>query len=307
MSEGCSKTSRRRFASRLDGFLHDSRAVMTSVRSQSVPLLESFQIGLPVRLIGTPRAELMTCEAEEPIADVVARNRETKFDFLPVVEPANTTRTPIIGLFEAARFMHAQPPSGLVHEAMHPLSEPYLVGADSSIIEFIRRADVLPCRLIVSGDEISGLVCLYDIQKLPARAALFAMVTSLEMAMTELIRAEFPEQKQWLALVKPKRKKKLDDEIAKAQAADAFVDALLMTQFCDKATILRNLSISTSRRKLSSDMNQIERLRNSLAHANEYATTRDQAGSVCHTVRLIDQWLAILAAPMAQIEENMQN
>lgn len=270
------------------------KAVMTCARSQSHPLLEDFQSGLPVRLIGTPRAQLMTCGAGEPIAAAVERNREKKFEFLPVIDSADAARSPIVGLFEVARFMDGEPSPGLVREAMHPLSEPYLVGADSSIIEFIRRADELPCRLVVSGDEISGLACLYDIQKLPARAALFAMVTSLEMAMTELIRAEFPEQKQWLALVKPKRKKKLDDEIAKVQAADAFVDALLMTQFCDKATILRKVSLPVSNKRLRYDMEQIQKLRDALAHANEYATTRDQAGSVCHTVRLIDEWLEIL-------------
>jgi len=271
----------------------------TQVQSNS--LLEGFQAGLPVRLIATLRNELMTCDAAESVAAVVERNRNPKFDFLPVTGKEGSGRPPIIGLLEVAPFMAGKSPLGSVRESMHHLSEPYLVGADSSTIDFVRHADELPFRLLVSGDEISGLVCLYDIQKLPARAAIFAMVTSLEMKMSDVIRKEFPEKEQWLPLLSEQRREKVVREMAKAQEAGAFVDALLMTQFGDKATILRKISLPASNGKLRDDMERIQKLRDSLAHANEYATTRDQARKVCATVRLVDEWLRMLGSSTAQI------
>lgn len=265
---------------------------------KSNPLLESFQTGLPVRLIGTPRTQLTTCEAAEPVAVVVERNRDSNYDFLPVTGQEKSGRPSIIGLLGVAPFMAGEIPPGSVRESMHHLSEPYLVGADSSIIAFIRRADESPCRLVVSGDEISGLVCLYDIQKLPARAAIFAMVSALETVMAEVVRKEFPEDEQWLALLTEKRRNDLVCRMRMARAADSFVDALLMTEFGDKETILRKVSLPTSNGKLRKEMEQIQNLRNALAHANEYASTREQARRSCETVRLMDQWLEILGALM---------
>ena len=76
--------------------------------------------------------------------------------------------------------MHGAKPLGLVSDVMRPLSEGNLLGADASILTFIRYADHQKCRLIVSGHEISGLVCLSDLQRLPVRAALFGLVTCLK-------------------------------------------------------------------------------------------------------------------------------
>jgi hypothetical protein len=50
----------------------------------------------------------------------------------------------------------------------------------------------------VAGRDISGLVSLFDIQKLPARTALFAIVTQLEIVMTNAIRREFGRDESWL-------------------------------------------------------------------------------------------------------------
>jgi hypothetical protein len=289
----------------------NGKAVPSGNGVMTSQLLESFQAGLPVHLIGTPRNALMTCEAAEPVAAVVERNRNSNFDFLPVTKQKDGGRPSIIGLFEVAPFMGGEVPRGSVLQSMYNLSELYLVGADSSIIDFIRRADQLSCRLIVSGDEISGLASLYDVQKLPARAALFAMVTSLEMRMTEVIRVEFLEEERWLTFLSEKRRNDLAREIAKAQAADTFVDPLLMTQFGDKATILRKARVPTSKGKLRGDMERIRKLRDSLAHANEYGTTREQARLVCGTVRLIDEWMEILgsmagrAAPVVRAKRSM--
>ncbi|WP_287209273.1 hypothetical protein, partial [Mesorhizobium sp.] len=83
------------------------------------------------------------------------------------------------GLFFAERFFDATPPSGKISESVIPLSEETLVGADASILDFIRDADQRPCRLVVSGRQIEGLVSISDMQKLPVRAALFCSRDSI--------------------------------------------------------------------------------------------------------------------------------
>ena len=50
-----------------------------------------------------------------------------------------------------------------------------------------------PCRLVVSGTGIVGLVTLSDLQKLPVRAVLLALLTGLEISMSEAIEQVFSD------------------------------------------------------------------------------------------------------------------
>jgi hypothetical protein len=53
--------------------------------------------------------------------------------------------------------------------------------------------------------------------------------------------------------------------------------------------------------KFEREMNEAQELRDNLAHANEYAATREAAAKVCDTVRNIEHWIAHLSAwPSAQ-------
>jgi hypothetical protein len=166
------------------------------------------------------------------------------------------------------------------------LAEEYLIGADASILDFVIQADTRPCRLVVSGSQIVGLVTLSDLQRLPVRAALFALITGFEMMMTDFIKAKLPDMQAWMSMLKPKRIEKIEQEISIAQAKDAFVDALLYAQFCDKAEIMKHLKpIDISGTALERQLRHFEDLRNSLAHANQYAASPHQAKHVCNLVR----------------------
>jgi CBS domain containing-hemolysin-like protein len=112
---------------------------------------------LTVRAIATKRADFETCAEDEMLSAVVERNRSNQFDFLPVIE---RTTEHIVGLIEIVAFMHGANADQHVSELMHPLSETNLIGADASILAFVRDADRQRCRLVVSRQEISGLVSL---------------------------------------------------------------------------------------------------------------------------------------------------
>jgi hypothetical protein len=220
------------------------------------------------------------------------------FDYFPVVECGDTpSRGRIIGLVEVIPFMHGVEPRGLVRDRMRPLSEENLIGADASLLTFIRNADQQMCRLVVSGPEINGLVSLSDLQQLPVRAALFAMVTHLEITMAQAIRREFNQSEDWIDRLSAPRKGKVRKDAAEAKTQDTFVDTLLYTQFCDKVTIVRKSPhFCWSKTSFDADLGKVQSLRNDLAHANDYAATREAASQVCETVRLMDDWIEKLAS-----------
>ena len=243
---------------------------------------------LTVNLIATARAAFVTCAMNETLAQVIKDNGQNKFDFLPVTEMADGG---IVGLLEITSNRHSATVDRSVGEAMRPLSEENLIGADASILAFVRDTDFRKCRLVVSGSQISGLVTLSDLQRLPVCAALFGLVTHLEILMAEVIRRELKGSGEWLRYLSDGRRRDLRDELEKAEAQDGVVDALLFTQFCDKKSILsKSRNLKTSKRKFDNELGRIQSLRDHLAHANDYAASPEAASKTCETVRLLDKW-----------------
>jgi hypothetical protein len=254
---------------------------------------------LTVQRIATSRAAFETCAAHETLASVIERNRAKAFDFLPVTESAVGAEAPerLIGLIEILPYMHANYPRGLVRDAMLALSEDNLIGADASIIAFVRTADRQRCRLVISGSQISGLVSLSDLQRLPVRVVLFAMITQLETIMTGCIRNEFAGSEDWIERISPERQSKLRERAAAAKRDDGFVEFLLLTEFADKVTIIRRSpEFRWARESFRHDLRRVQMLRNDLAHANDYASTRAAAIKTCETVRLTELWIDRLGA-----------
>jgi hypothetical protein len=113
---------------------------------------DAIQRGLTVSLIATPRDRFETCIKDEGLSKVVERNRHNGFDFLPVVERNNGL---IVGLIEISPFMRANSiPESIVSELMHPLSEEHLLGAESSILTFVRDADRRRFNFVVSHHQV---------------------------------------------------------------------------------------------------------------------------------------------------------
>ena len=249
-------------------------------RTRAGDTFEILHRGLTVGLISTPRDDLKTCSLDDSIADVILHTTEN-YDYLPVTAEGGGR---IVGLFHAVDFTDKS--EGRVREHCRPQSEEHLIGADASILDFVTEADCRPCRLVVSGTGIVGLVTLSDLQKLPVRAALFALVTGLEISMSEAIRRSFRTPCEWLPFLSQGRQEKIQQEIHKSKDGDGFVDDLLFTQFCDKTRILTKLPCFASRKmELRRGLKEIQELRDKLAHANKYATTPDMQRKVCAVVR----------------------
>ena len=56
-----------------------------------------------------------------------------------------------LGLIEIDPFMQGAPTDAHVGAMMRPLSEENLIGADASVLDFVRDANYQKCRLVVSA------------------------------------------------------------------------------------------------------------------------------------------------------------
>ncbi|MCF4098199.1 hypothetical protein [Maritalea mediterranea] len=249
----------------------------------SLDVLQQVQGTLTVSLIMVPRQDLSTCVQDESAAQIKARN-ENQYSFFPVVDRHNR----VLGLYNAERWFEDEAPDLPIADDFVRLSEDIVIGADASIFDFVMQADEHQTNLVVSGNQIAGLVSLSDLQKLPVRAALFALITSLEMAMVVAIQRRWPQLEDWISFLSDGRKDMLLSEIGEAKAHDGFVSEIAFTQFSDKADILRKGKLlAPSSAELRKRFKRIRVLRDSVAHANNYAATPTTAKQVCETVRWI--------------------
>ena len=169
--------------------------------------LGQVQDSLTVDMIMTSRRRLVTCWPNEIVSAVVDANTK-RYSYLPV-EDENEK---ILGIFEAEKWFNREEeaPACTITDVYAPLSERYLIGAKASIVTFISTADDVPVRLVSGSEGIGGLVSISDLQKLPVRAALFTLVTSLEIAMSQRIDKAWKDAPdRWICLLKPNRRLQL--------------------------------------------------------------------------------------------------
>ena len=253
--------------------------------------VEGLRDALPVKLIATPRDELAICFPTESVAAVANRN-VNDFDFFPVATAPLDEAGRIIGLLDLTALKDISTTDALVQDYLTPLSEDNIIGSDANLLTFVSTAHVNRCRLVVSGSKIAGLVTLADLQRLPVRVALFSRVTHLEIIMTDFIERELGKECAWKSRMSAHRLRKLDENIERGKISDTEVEPLLYTQFCDKRNIMATLPVvGAEKQRFRDELIRIEKLRNGLAHANNYAGTVDDAVGVCVTVGAIDKWI----------------
>lgn len=143
-------------------------------------LLSSVEESLTVSLIST--FDPWCCDADDGLKDVVGSEELREFDYVPVKEG-----TEVVGLLH--RTVHdTEDAAGPVRDAMCPLRGDLIISANAGILSYIEGADERPCRLVLRGSRLDGIVTLSDLQKLPARPVIFLLVTHLELLMARWIR-----------------------------------------------------------------------------------------------------------------------
>ena len=239
---------------------------------------------LAIELIQTPREELFTCGPREKAVDVLRRNEagvET-YDYVPVEDGGV-----IVGMFRTRQREVVPEDETIVEALMDDLSSTNLMGGDGAILDYVWEVDEKPVRLVVAGNDIAGLVTWSDLQKLPVRAMLFALVTELEMAMADAIRRRYPTGDRWLDLLPGHTKRKVKQLITTSVEKGSEVDAILYTQFSEKVGLLQEMGYThawdgTGGKEL---FRAISSLRNDITHGRNYAVSRERVADLQDLVR----------------------
>lgn len=265
--------------------LHDA-----GLRTGEAALTDVMASGFPVRLIGTFEG-LVTCQIDEPVATVVARPDAEAFDQLPVVDDGR-----IVGLLRRRAVTTEASAKLQVRDVFDPIDETMLIAADAGILGFLMGAKTSPCRLILDGTRITGLVSKSDLQKLPVRSLLFHIVTHLELAMAAWIRRHFPDDATWLGVLTESRREAVEARYCELAEARLAIDRLTATMFADKrAVILRTAALPMSHNRAKQEFEAIEALRDAVAHIGDYALTQEAADRTIDTVVAARFWIDALA------------
>lgn len=263
-------------------------------------ILGSVECSFPVRLIST--FELHSCDENASLRHVLEDPELKKFDHIPV-----TSDGEIIGLLSREQFEKHEDPiaDGPVGTAMKKLSESVLISADAGILTFIESAQENPCRLVLDRTRVCGIVTISDLQRLAVRPVLFLLVTHVELLMARVIRDHGIAEAEWRTWLKPGRIEEIDEKWGTLSNENLAIDRLTATEFCDKREILRRVvSLGIGRNKLEDQLQAIEWLRNGVAHAGEYAGTRENAAKTIKAASLCREWIGRLSDLVAAKESS---
>lgn len=259
----------------------------------SIAAVEAIESAVTVDLIATFEPQLMCCAKTDAIDRLLVDPDYAQFDYLPV--RANDRIVGLLPLSELRAALIDQP--GLTAEGvMHSLDQSILITSGSSVLRYIEEATASPCRLVIRDTRIAGMVTISDLQKLAVRPALFVLVTHLELLMAAAIRAHFRERpdEDWFAKLGDRRDR-VQQEWQKLRASGLEIDLIAATQFADKRQILAKSGLlQCSRTRAEREFGAIEDLRNGLAHANDYASTKESTHRTMEAVRLARNWIAVL-------------
>jgi CBS domain-containing protein len=254
----------------------------------------TLEASVTVRLIATFEPDLIYCDEDDLVSQIRGSDKYRTFDYLPVKSDGR-----VVGLLSLINLRNnSYACSDLVSEQMKQIDDTILISSDAGILAFIENAEEHPCRLVVSGVKLDGIVTLSDLQKLPVRPLIFFLITHLELLMAAIMRSTFNDDGDWLRLLSPNRCKNIKNDWNTLRKENMDIDRILATQFCDKRdAILKSgfLLPGISREQADKQLKDIEKSRNNIAHAGDIASTQSKALQMIHSVKSAQQWIKYFA------------
>ena len=239
--------------------------------------LQGYAKGFHVSQIATFGLE--TCSPDEDIKEVF--DRLPSFDQIPVKQLDR-----IIGVLER----NGKTQDGLVEQHYKSLDDSILASADEALSAFLLSMEKPPYyRLVVKGTKIDGIVTRSDILKLPVRLYIFALITNLELLMTEIIQQHFSNENEWMNLISEGRRGLINQNYVYFKKSRLDPPKIELSNFCDKYTIIeKKFHLKDGFR---SDMAKIEKnLRNPIAHARSYTENEDNLRDFLELLQKTIHW-----------------
>lgn len=237
--------------------------------------------------------KLRTCRPTATVASVLNDPRLESYDQIPVRNGIG-----IIGVLERTCLMDdADVREASVVKVMQPLDSSMLVATSHPIGTLIDRFGSRPYRLVVKGNDIKGIVTPSDFLKLPVRLYAFTLITHLEMRTAAHVRHEFEHSHDaWLLLLSQGRRDCVERKRSELKVKNHDPDLVELTDLCDKREILRKhwrLGQPFQR-----DLENIQELRNSVAHAGNYLTDNRSLEQLLESIRVTKHYIGQLGREM---------
>lgn len=244
--------------------------------------MQGLEAGLHVAHITT--FDLHTCGPDEDLSALLGDPDLMGFDQIPVSRDGH-----IVGV------VHREGGSNAVkvNERMASLDGSRLIAAQAPLMAYLRVAPSGPYRLVVTEEGISGIVTRSDLLKLPVRLLAFAFVTHLEMLMADVIRDRcHADSEVWLKYLTDGRRQKISEKQRSLGRYSLDPALLELADFCDKRVIAGKLLGLD--REFTGDLEEIEKLRNPLAHAATFAGTDAEVSIFVERMRNAERWIDVL-------------
>lgn len=248
--------------------------------------LSGLEGGLRVRHIAT--FDLCGCAPQDEAAAVLAKAKFAGFDQVVVRESRR-----LVGVLER----QADRATGPVGTCMRPLDSDILISAEAPLADFIRLAVGDRYRLVLTDKGIEGIVTRSDLLKLAVRLCIFMFVTHLEQVMARLIDLRHADG-GWENYLSEDRQAKLSAKLVEQRRKRLDPPPLEFTDFADKRTILKK-TLRLGKR-FEKDLMAIEELRNSVAHAGNYADGEAGLQEFIRQMGLTERWIAELEGRIAE-------
>ncbi len=168
---------------------------------------------------------------------------------------------------------------GAIGECIRSFEEATCLAEDEPVSQVLRILQESPRVFVVRTGLVSSIITRGDLEKMPLRMWLFALVSLLEMQMLRLIREFYPAEK-WRPFLTENRMCKAEETYAKRRAGNDHIDLADCLQFCDKRDIILQTAALLKAMEIGDDphsatfFKELEDLRNDLAHAQSIVSDR---------------------------------
>ena len=223
---------------------------------------------LTVREIMTPRSDFIACLGTETVNDAF-RSVPEIYDALPVLagHDRHDHKADVIGVIDR-RKVHASAARERVSQHLDEVARDTSISSATPMLDFIRGLRGEPVSLVHDGEDIVGLVTLFDIERLPVRIALFALLIDIEDEIGRLIEFMSPNPSSWQEMMLTAGlKKALQDGLGRASRRDHHGSPILAVGYSVKLAILEALAARGHLGTIKAEgLRGIVDLRNDIAH-----------------------------------------
>lgn len=241
-----------------------SRRTGRKRRGTAVSELRSlFEDGITVAAI----CEQLYCVARSADSIDIARQlREFDFDVAGI---APDDMSPVDGYLRREDLTY-----GTCGDNALTFHETDLISDSTPLIDVLSALRTTPHRFVLDGLRISSIVTRADLQKPPIRILIFGLITLLEMNLSHLIRALYPDD-DWQQKLSNARLEAASTRMKQRKERNEELELIDCLQFCDKRDLLKKHEKARTILDFSSEENAVQRLkliewlRDRVAHAQD--------------------------------------